>query len=123
MRRYTFSRARRSLKHRDFMRLKSEGRAVRTPLITVIIAPGATENSRLGITVGKHVGNACERNRIKRLAREFFRLHRHLLKGHWDMNIIVKKEAAGLDSRRMFSEFNAVFHRLVVDESESVSRN
>jgi ribonuclease P protein component len=109
-----------TLKHRDFVRLKQDGRAIRTPWFTVILAPGAAPAPRLGITAGKHVGNAYERNRIKRLTREFFRLHRHRLGRNWDINVIIKKEAAGLDSARFFSEFKTVFHQIAERASNGV---
>jgi ribonuclease P protein component len=47
--------------------------------------------SRLGITVSKKVGSAAERNRIRRLVREFFRLNRSRLSTPQDIVIIAKR--------------------------------
>ncbi len=44
--------------------------------------------SRLGVTVSRHHGNAVRRNRFKRIVKEAYRLSRHLLKDGID--IIVK---------------------------------
>jgi len=108
LRQNTFPRAE-ILKHRDFLRLQKQGKATRNPYVTAVFAPGIQDVTRLGITAGKHVGKAWQRNRIKRLIREFFRLNRHLLGRNWDINISVKKEATVLASSRLFSECKTVF--------------
>lgn len=48
---------------------------------------------RLGITVTKKVGNAVVRNRIKRMLREWLRLHGWVPKG-WDIVLVAKDSAA-----------------------------
>ena len=48
---------------------------------------------RLGITVTKKVGNAVVRNRIKRLVREWMRLHGWVPTG-WDVVVVAKDSAA-----------------------------
>lgn len=48
---------------------------------------------RLGLTVTKKVGNAVVRNRIKRLVREWLRLHGWVPAG-WDVVVVAKDSAA-----------------------------
>ena len=50
-------------------------------------------SGRLGITVTKKVGNAVVRNRIKRLVREWMRLHGWVPAG-WDIVVVAKDSAA-----------------------------
>jgi ribonuclease P protein component len=46
---------------------------------------------RLGIVVKKEIGPAAFRNRMKRYIREFFRLHKHKIKGSYDIILMIKK--------------------------------
>ena len=55
--------------------------------------PDPTMVGRLGITVTKKVGNAVVRNRIKRLVREWMRLHGWVPQG-WDLVMVAKDSAA-----------------------------
>ena len=55
--------------------------------------PQARPHGRLGLTVTKKVGNAVVRNRIKRLLREWMRLHGWVPPG-WDLVLVAKDSAA-----------------------------
>jgi ribonuclease P protein component len=46
---------------------------------------------RLGIVVKKETGPAAFRNRMKRYIREFFRLHKHNIKGSYNIILMIKK--------------------------------
>lgn len=64
---------------------------------------------RLGIAVGRKVGNACVRNRIKRRLREYFRLNRAKIPAERDVVIIATPMAATLDTVEIFRELDRFF--------------
>lgn len=84
----------RLLKRTAFERLGRHAKKVQTRYFIALFAANALDRCRLGVSASRKVGNAVARNRIKRLAREFFRQNRHLLGNNLDVHVIVKKEAA-----------------------------
>ncbi len=68
--------SRRLLKHADFQRVYENGRRQFTGNMTVFFlrrAPEVAPAGRVGLTVGKVLGGAVDRNRIKRRMREAVR--------------------------------------------------
>ncbi|ACY86383.1 RNase P protein component [Edwardsiella piscicida] len=66
---------------------------------------------RIGLTVAKkHVKRAHERNRIKRLTRESFRLRQHSLPA-MDFVVIVKKGVQELDNRALTEMLEKLWRR------------
>ena len=54
---------------KDFQRVRQYGKNYAHPLIVLIVAPNNLEWARFGITAGRSIGNAVQRNRSKRLLR------------------------------------------------------
>jgi len=77
-----------------------------------VVAPSRGELSRLGVTVSRKVGGAVERNRIKRIAREHFRLNRRMLPRPLDINLIARKAANGKPNQVIFHELHKIFEEL-----------
>ncbi|MGP1310900.1 MAG: ribonuclease P protein component [Phycisphaerales bacterium] len=89
-RRFVF-RARHRIGHkRDFDAAYQQGvRRVHGPL-AVYGRPNGLPESRLGLSVGKRLGNAVRRGRMKRLLREAFRLIRAEMPPGYDLVISVR---------------------------------
>jgi ribonuclease P protein component len=87
-----FGRTRRILRTRDFGRVYQGCRSAADQYFVVYAAPNAMPASRLGLSVGKRVGNAARRNRVKRLLREAFRTARQLPAG-FDFVVVARKDA------------------------------
>jgi ribonuclease P protein component len=72
----SFPHSMRLLRHSDFERVYKQGRRHFAPHMTVFYLPRREEGPlRVGFTVGRLLGGAVLRNRIKRRLREAVRLH------------------------------------------------
>jgi len=65
-----------------------QGRRKSDSLVTLFVLPNELDFARLGVAVATRHGNAVRRNRVKRLAREAFRLMRNELPAGWDYMVV-----------------------------------
>ena len=81
----------------EFERVYRDGRSHASRFLVVYSFPREGErSSRLGVSVGRKVGGAVERNRVKRILREAFRaVGGELPEGH-DFVIVARPELAEL---------------------------
>ena len=78
-------------KKEDFDRVKREGRRCRNSLFDVIFCTSQTEETRIGIVVGRRFGKAVDRNRGKRIFRELVKKNQSLLVQGYDIIIFPKQ--------------------------------
>ena len=75
-------------KQGDFQRLFQKGKRAFSPSMTMLYRP--SDRMRMAISVGKKHGKSVQRNRIKRLLREAFRLTADEMKGTYSVILVPK---------------------------------
>lgn len=83
-------------RQRDFEALYRAGRRYRGRYFHLVYRANALGFPRLGVVVSGKVGNAVERNRIKRRVRTLFRRNKALFTEPTDIILIARPEIVGL---------------------------
>lgn len=82
-----------------FLRLYKNGKYVSGKEITAYFIPNKKSFNRFGITAGKKIGNAVQRNRAKRILREAYRKNELLLPIGYDIIFVARPGIAGKSSQ------------------------
>lgn len=100
----------RLLRHADFERVYKQGRRHFAAHLTVFYLPRRQgEGLRIGFTVGKVLGGAVERNRMKRRLRETVRLHWPGIPVPVDVVINPKKSVLKVEFSELGNEISRAF--------------
>jgi ribonuclease P protein component len=106
---FSLRRAERIKKSAEFIIIYRKGARKESRHFKVAILGNNLSWSRLGITVGKKIGNSVQRNHIKRRIREYFRLHKALLPASSDIVFTAKTGADRLLYAGIASEIDRLF--------------
>ena len=117
-------------KHADYQRVYREGKRQSVPLMAYFYAvrePGSSstaEGPRVGLTAGKVLGNAVQRNRIKRRMREAVRRKQPYLTANVDVVLHPRKTVLEAEFSQIERDVAQVFRRVQasVQESSAVGR-
>jgi ribonuclease P protein component len=105
-----FTGSMRLLRHADFERVYKQGRRHFAAHMTVFyLARERGEGLRIGLTVGKVLGGAVDRNRMKRRLRESVRLHWPGARLPVDVVINPKKAVLKIEFSELGSEISRAF--------------
>jgi ribonuclease P protein component len=115
-RRVRFPRSARLLRRGDFERVYKQGRRHFAAHMTVFYLRRAEGRGiRVGFTVGRMLGGAVERNRIKRRLREAVRLHAPGASAAVDMVINPKRSLLSAEFAQLRNEIDRAFE--VIEKS------
>ncbi len=76
--------------NREFRRAYGRGKSYVSPDLVTYIVKNNTNNLRIGITTGKKIGKAVERNRSRRIIRAAYRQLRGNLKSGYDIVFVAR---------------------------------
>ena len=99
-----FPKANRLLNKQDFDRVYRHGRLLDTDNYKFYLLKKREERPRLGIVTTKRLGNAVERNRIKRCIREIFRKNKERF-SHLDVIVKPKSETVFMSNLKLKENF------------------
>ena len=107
---------RRLRKSWEYKRVQLMGCKYSTPHFVLLVADNVVDMSRLGVTVSRRVGNAVERNKVKRIIREFFRLNREKILDPLDYSVIARRGSAQLLSSEINLELKNLFLKTAINK-------
>lgn len=76
--------------NKDFRALYYRGKSRVAPVLVTYVRKNRYGCNRVGITTGKKLGKAVERNRCRRLIREAYRLLSPSILGSWDIVFVAR---------------------------------
>jgi ribonuclease P protein component len=108
----SFPPARRLRKPGEFKRVYATGRRMGNEFFTVNLQPNELAAARLGMSVAvRAMGNAVQRNRVRRMIRESFRLHQAIVPA-LDIIIGVRAGARSVDPALLRSSLELLWKKL-----------
>lgn len=105
---YKFKKINRLKSKKSFQLVYAKGRTVVDGMSVFYILPQEDDNVQIGLAVGKKLGCAVIRNRVKRLMREVFRIHQAELKKGYHIVWMARRKLTKAD----YKTFERVFLRL-----------
>lgn len=86
---------------KEFDNIIKKGKSIKNKYFILYYVEKKEEESRYGIAVGKKIGNAVTRNKIKRQMREIIKLSKKEFQKDKDYIIIIRKESLKLNFLEM----------------------
>lgn len=108
MKTYGLGKEEKLLNSLEFKSALGRGSGPSTEHFKILICPNSLMRRRVGITASRKVGSAVQRNRVKRLLREFFRLNKMRLPPSSDILLIAKPGADKLDYAGLRNELDVL---------------
>ena len=106
--------------NKDFKRLYYKGKSVQKPVLVVYAMKNRAGLCRVGITTGKKIGSAVERNRSRRIIRAAFQsvLKSGRINGNWDIVFVARTRTKFQKSTQIERAMLAAFSELKITEEK-----
>lgn len=74
-------------------------------LLVLYARPNRSAANRVGVTVGKKLGKAVVRNRVRRRLREIYRCNESLFAPGWDIVVVARSRSVNADFEKLTSAY------------------
>jgi ribonuclease P protein component len=113
-------------KHADYQRAYAAARKRQSASMSWFLAPRdtveANEPARIGLTAGKVIGKAHERNRIKRRMREAIRRHLDLVPEGFDLILHPRRTVLTMDFRKLETEVVRILEQAQAEAARNTQK-
>ena len=92
-------------KNRDFQKVYDTGKSYANKRLVMYVAENGRNDTRIGISVSKKVGNSVVRHHMTRLIREIFRLNKKNIRNGLDIVAVVRVAAKESDYKQLEGAF------------------
>lgn len=106
----------------DFQRVRRQGRSYAHPLLVLIALPKPEGEVRFGVSAGRRIGNAVQRNRAKRLIRAALLPYLDEVQPGWDVVILARAPLVGAGYAETHQALRSLLNRAgllkITDDSQ-----
>ncbi len=102
----------------DFQKIYRYGRSLANRNMVIYYCKAFNPRCKVAFAAGKKLGNAVVRNRVKRLLREVYRLHRHEIKDDYCLLLVGRAAAVDLKSTALEKSFYSLCKRANILKDE-----
>ena len=95
-----------------FRRLYRNGNQAANRYLVLYSRPNHLKENRVGITVGKKLGKAVTRNRVRRRLREIYRLHEAQFQPGYDLVVVARSQAVYASFSQLTKAYLALADKL-----------
>jgi len=99
-------------KRAEFLHVQEHGVKITGEVLVALAVKSSKSVTRIGLTVSRRVGNAVERNRMRRRLREVFRKNRDQLPVGLDLVLIGRSNLRNLDLKSLTTAFLKMSEKL-----------
>ena len=103
----------------EFHRAYQKGRKYWNRYFVIYVLRTGFNGTRLGITVSKKVGKSVQRNRVKRLIRESFRMLQSSIRAEYDVVVVGRAAACHLTCQEVQKGLHSLFHKAAILKKET----
>jgi len=99
-------------KNHEFKRLYNKGKSVASFCLVVYCKRNGRAENRIGFTISKKIGNAVQRNKIRRRLKEIYRLNEDKLVSGYDIVLVARTKSRYISYFELESSVLALFKKL-----------